>query len=68
MFVSFVMVAEMAEFAFPAWMRYVCLHSDGFRDGGICVVSAVRYLSILMFAEMSEYAFLARMRNVMFAF
>ena len=41
-FVSFVMVAEMAEFALSARMRNMCLHYDGCRDEGICVFSAFR--------------------------
>ena len=42
MFVSFVMVAEMAEFAFSARIHSVYLHSDGCRYIGVCIFSAVR--------------------------
>ena len=44
--VSFVIVAEMTEFALSAWTRNVFWHSDGCRDSRICVFTSVRQCSL----------------------
>ena len=66
MFLTILMVAEMAEYACPARIRNVFLHGEGSRDGEICVSALIRSIVLrMMGAEMANYAFSARIRNVL---